>query len=81
MHGHSRCANCVSWNPKHPGMLVSVGDDRLMRLWGPATEAQSLTSGISHPILKVSTSINGMAASSLGSNAHFIYNELAINSK
>lgn len=35
LHGHSRCVNCVSWNPKYPELLVSVSDDRIIRLWAP----------------------------------------------
>lgn len=35
LHGHSRCVNCVSWNPKYPEILVSVSDDRVIRVWGP----------------------------------------------
>lgn len=35
LHGHTRCVNCVSWNPKYPELLVSVSDDRLVRLWAP----------------------------------------------
>lgn len=35
LHGHSRCVNCVTWNPKYPQFLVSVSDDRIVRLWAP----------------------------------------------
>lgn len=36
IHGHHKSVNCVSWNPKFPELLVSVSDDRTIRLWGPA---------------------------------------------
>lgn len=35
--GHSRCVNCVSWNPVHHDILVSASDDYSLRLWGPRT--------------------------------------------
>lgn len=33
--GHTRCVNCVAWNPVHHDMLVSASDDYSLRLWGP----------------------------------------------
>jgi WD40 repeat protein len=36
LHGHTRCVNCVSWNPRYPELLVSVSDDRIIRLWAPS---------------------------------------------
>lgn len=36
LHGHGKCVNCVTWNPKHSQLLVSASDDRTIRLWGPA---------------------------------------------
>ncbi|PZC77341.1 hypothetical protein B5X24_HaOG203500 [Helicoverpa armigera] len=35
--GHTRCVNCVAWNPAHPDVLVSASDDYSLRLWGPRT--------------------------------------------
>lgn len=39
--GHSRCVNCVTWNPRFPQFLVSVSDDRLVTLWGPGCSYQN----------------------------------------
>ncbi|KAH9642075.1 hypothetical protein HF086_007195 [Spodoptera exigua] len=35
--GHTRCVNCVAWNPVHHDVLVSASDDYSLRLWGPRT--------------------------------------------
>jgi len=35
LNGHSRCVNCVTWNEKYPELLVSVSDDKSIRLWAP----------------------------------------------
>lgn len=35
--GHTRCVNCVAWNPTHHDVLVSASDDYSLRLWGPRT--------------------------------------------
>ena len=30
---HQGDVNCVAWNPAHKGVLASVGDDNLVRVW------------------------------------------------
>lgn len=30
---HEQDVNCVAWNPKHPGLLASCGDEGMIKLW------------------------------------------------
>ena len=39
MHGHDAAVNCVAWSPTDNHLLVSVSDDRTVRVW-TSPEAQ-----------------------------------------
>lgn len=39
MNGHDAAVNCVAWSPKDNHLLVSVSDDRTVRVW-TSPEAQ-----------------------------------------
>lgn len=66
LSGHVRTVNCVTWNPVHHGMLVSVSDDATVRIWGPEPQymkpsaVKTSNSAVSNGV-KSSISSNGKA--------------------